>query len=236
MENLSSYNLILLPGLDGTGLLFEPFLRSFPHPEQVIVIKYPSSKKLDYNELADYVKKQIPDSKDFILLAESFSGPITHRVADHKGLAGVILCASFLSCPRPVLYKLLSFLPCRFLFKIPLPDYIIRILGFGKNCPPSTLSLFRQAIAIVDTVILEYRFRLLAQVDELFEIRKIRVPILYLRASRDMLVPKSCGDLLLTINPSVRIQEIPGTHFLMQSSPDEARETILGFMRSLEKS
>lgn len=65
-------SIILLPGLDGTGVLFKP--------------------------LVGFVLDRLPDS-EFVLLGESFSGPIALRVAARKP-AGV--CGSLRRCARKI--------------------------------------------------------------------------------------------------------------------------------------
>ena len=52
--------LVLLPGLDGIGLLFEPLLRVLPSSFSPIVISYPPEEPLAYAELVPYVKSRIP--------------------------------------------------------------------------------------------------------------------------------------------------------------------------------
>ena len=40
-------SLVLLPGLDGTGELFQPLLRALPNELQPIVLSYPNRDQLD---------------------------------------------------------------------------------------------------------------------------------------------------------------------------------------------
>ncbi len=52
--------LILLPGMDGTGILFQPFLNSVSNGISTKVIHYPCDQEISYNELTNYVQKQLP--------------------------------------------------------------------------------------------------------------------------------------------------------------------------------
>ena len=94
--------LVLLPGLDGTGVLFRPLLKKLPHYIQPIVVTYPTDKELGYDELLPIVLKKLPQGAPFVLLGESFGGPLSLRVAATRpaGLKALILSASFLSCPH----------------------------------------------------------------------------------------------------------------------------------------
>jgi len=44
---------VLLPGLDGTGILFKPFIDALPSEANIQVISYPSATKLSYQELTE---------------------------------------------------------------------------------------------------------------------------------------------------------------------------------------
>lgn len=68
--------LVLLPGLDGTGRLFEPLLRVLPFHFSPLVIAYPTHAALSYTELLRYIEQKMPCGEDYILLTESYSGPI----------------------------------------------------------------------------------------------------------------------------------------------------------------
>ncbi len=47
--------LILLPGLDGTGILFEPLVRALPSHLSPVIIAYATQETLGYAELVEYV-------------------------------------------------------------------------------------------------------------------------------------------------------------------------------------
>jgi predicted alpha/beta hydrolase family esterase len=67
------------------------------------------------------VRKRLPE-QDFILIAESFSGPITAALAvvGIKNLRGIIFVATFLSPPNMQLIKMARALPIKFLSSLPL--------------------------------------------------------------------------------------------------------------------
>lgn len=53
-------NLILLPGMDGTGLLFEPLLEALPGWLEPKVIAYPGHEPLGYAELLPLIRRVRP--------------------------------------------------------------------------------------------------------------------------------------------------------------------------------
>ena len=85
--------LILLPGLDGTGKRFADFIRVLMPGIDTQIVSYPTDLPLGYAELERRVCDELPGDRSFVLLGESFSGPIAIRiaVAPPPGLKGVIL-------------------------------------------------------------------------------------------------------------------------------------------------
>src|SRR5579859_1384445 len=97
--------LLLLPGLDGTGKLFAAFLRALGPGVESRVVEYSPDEPLGYEELELRVRAALPRDRPFVLLGESFSGPIAMRIAAYPPpeLAGVILCGTFARNPYPLL-------------------------------------------------------------------------------------------------------------------------------------
>jgi hypothetical protein len=73
--------LVLLPGMDGTGTLFEPFVAALGHEFAVKVVDYPRAEPLGYEQLELFATAALPSEGPLILLGESFSGPIAVALA-----------------------------------------------------------------------------------------------------------------------------------------------------------
>ena len=71
-EKVQMTSLVLLPGLDGTGLLFQPLIDCLPEDIQPVVVAYPKELQLGYAELLPLVLDSLPPGP-FVLLGESFS-------------------------------------------------------------------------------------------------------------------------------------------------------------------
>jgi pimeloyl-[acyl-carrier protein] methyl ester esterase len=95
---------VLLPGLDGTGELFQSFLKVLPSSLTPQVVSYPTEQYLTYKELASLVRSVLLPQEPFVLLGESFSGPLSIKVAalSPPNLRAIILWASFVSNPVPL--------------------------------------------------------------------------------------------------------------------------------------
>ena len=93
---------ILLPGFDGTGLVFDRFLRATPAEINRVVVRYPCDRLCTAEELLSLVLEKIPASGSYVLIAESFSGPLALRAAVSHGHppAAIVLCASLPASQR----------------------------------------------------------------------------------------------------------------------------------------
>jgi pimeloyl-ACP methyl ester carboxylesterase len=85
-------SLILLPGLDGTGLLFQPLVAALPEMIKSIVVGYPGDQPLNYEQLLPQVMDALPRSDPFIILGESFSGPLAMMAAAKRPDGRRALC------------------------------------------------------------------------------------------------------------------------------------------------
>jgi hypothetical protein len=90
----------MLPGLDGTGLLFRPLVAAMPDTGTKVV-SYPNDKALSLDEHARWAIRNLPGGKA-VLVAESFSGLVALRVLQEARSCGTrrrFSCASFASAP-----------------------------------------------------------------------------------------------------------------------------------------
>src|SRR5262245_17031078 len=98
-------HLLLLPGGDGTGKLFDPLLHALAGQDSLtpVVVAYPPDRACGYGDLLPLVEQNVPAGADFLVLGESFSGPLALLLAARRppGLRGVILCGTFVRNPLP---------------------------------------------------------------------------------------------------------------------------------------
>lgn len=222
--------LVLLPGLDGTGQLFADFVAALGPQIEVIVASYPADKPLAYAELEARVRAMLPTDRNYFLLGESFSGPLAISIAASAppGLRGLLLCCSFARNPLPVLAvarPLLGLLP---LAAVPLalPGYFL----LGRFSTPRLRTALAGAVAAVAPAVLRQRARAALAVDVAGALANIRVPLLYLRASEDRLVPGSASALIAASVVHTRIVDFVAPHFLLQVVPAAAAAAVAGFI------
>lgn len=221
--------LVLLPGMDGTGELFAPFVDAIGSEADVRVIRYPAAMS-SYVELEQYVRELLPDDKPFILLGESFSGPVAIAVAATRppGLTGLVLCCTFARCPVPyasLLGGLASWLPVK-----AVPARVVSSLLLGRYFTKGMHARLRAALAQVPATTLRRRLRAVLTVDVSRALTEVAVPLLYLRAAHDRLVGRSAARHIESVAPHTRAVPLDAPHFLLQVKPDEAAVLIGSFL------
>ena len=228
--------LVLLPGMDGTGELFGPFLNALDSQFEVRVVRYPVDGPQTYPALTEVARAALPESGRYLLLGESFSGPIAITLAaDHPpGLAGVILCASFVHDPRPLLTRGLALTQ-----GLPLPTAILapaRWALLGHCAAPTLVALLRRALQQVGIDALRARALALRRVDASDALARLRLPVLWMRATQDVLVPAAQNEYAKRLCTQMTVVSIPAPHGLLQTRPDEAacevRDFACGIMRT----
>ena len=225
--------LVLLPGLDGTGQLFDDFIAALGPDIDIIVAAYPLDALLSYTELASVARTFIPADRPYFLLGESFSGPIaiTIAAASPPGLRGMILCCSFARNPRPILAwarPLIALFPL-----MALPLALLSHFLLGRFASPHLRLALAQTLAKVAPAVLRQRAVAALGVDVSQRLSAIAVPLLYLRASEDRVVPKSASDEVAAWAPVTRIVDLVAPHFLLQALPSAAASAVADFMAAL---
>lgn len=96
--------LVMMPGMDGTGDLFARFEHALGGRMATRIVRYPAIESR-YEVLRACAREALPKGEDFVLLGESFSGPLAIELAAEKprGLRGLILVCSYARTPRPLL-------------------------------------------------------------------------------------------------------------------------------------
>lgn len=225
--------LVMLPGMDGTGDLFAPLLPYVEPNVGVAVVRYPTKVALNYAELEPLARAACPDDQPFVLVGESFSGPLAIQIAARPpaGLQGVILCATFATNPHPTLSPLQGL--ARFLPLQRAPAALLSTALLGTFATRELRQRLTNAVRSVDNHVLQRRLQMISQCDVRPELATVKVPILYLKASHDRLVPASAAKQIQTSNPSVQVASIQGPHCLLQANPESCAAKILEFVTQI---
>jgi pimeloyl-ACP methyl ester carboxylesterase len=223
--------LVLLPGLDGTGKLFANFLKALDLSVKTLVVSYPPEIPLGYDELELLVRAALPSHEPFVLLGESFSGPLAIRIAARPppGLKGLILCVTFAGNPYPKMAwarRLAAFMPLK-----SLPRWIRAPLMWGSASQSKAPRQSERAMAGVAAPVIRRRIAELLKVDETAALARISLPALVLCAARDRVVSKAATEKIMGGIRHVRRVEVDGPHLLLQTCPQECAAAVLAFIR-----
>ena len=225
--------LVLLPGMDGTGRLFQPLLAEIGQGIVSKVITYPGSEPLSYEALLPRIQAALQAiDGPYVVLGESFFGPLAIEIAAScpPGMRGLILCCTFARNPHPRLRTLrsaLSLLP----FNVAITNVGSRLL-FGRFFTQTLHRMFQQAVATVTPAVFRVRLRSVLEVDVTEKLAAVQVPLLYLQGAQDNVVPRSAAALIQQIRPDTQLVEVHAPHCLLQAVPREAARVIADFVAS----
>jgi pimeloyl-ACP methyl ester carboxylesterase len=221
---------LLLPGLDGSGRLFAPLLAAGPRRIAPTVLSFPPDAPLGYDDLLPRVRAALPRDR-FLLVAESFSGPLAVRVAAERppGLAGVVLAATFLRRPlNPVLHPVGSLVGAR-LFGLRMPAAVIRHLMAGPDAPDALVAEVQAAVAAVAPEVLARRSRAALEVDVRSLLRDVEAPLLVLQPRRDRLIRHDLAREVLAVRPDAEVALLDAPHMILQRAPHASLARIEEF-------
>lgn len=213
---------LLLPGLDGSGRLFAPFLGCLAGAD-AIVVRYPDDLAVDLDAYARHARAAIGDARRCVVVAESFSGPVALRL--HRldpRVEAIVLVASFVRCPHPLL-RVLPLAVAAAFARCAAWRPLLRLFCLGRGAPREGVDALREVVRALPPDTLRARLALLRSLDESATLRAMRIPLLHLRAQGDRLVRV---PLRRDAPECFREAVIDGPHFLLQARPAACRGAI----------
>jgi pimeloyl-[acyl-carrier protein] methyl ester esterase len=225
----NSFSLLLLPGFDGTGELFQPLQAALDKTIATRVCRYTTEESFD-----DYVEEaaaMLPLG-NAVLVAESFSGPVALALMARypARIASAVLCATFAISPFRSLTRVANILPTSLFHPTSLQRHVIKrfcLNGEGDGV------LMEQVVAANRSLrasTIQRRLQVLAGIDTRPLLSQIGTPILYLQAIRDRIVSARVSRELTGLLPRVMVRHIDGPHLLLQSRSAECAAAISDFI------
>jgi pimeloyl-ACP methyl ester carboxylesterase len=200
---------LLLPGLDGTGELFAPFVKLLPASDQVHVARF-APDAVDYAPILDQL--ELP-SGDFTVVAESFSGPLGVMLAARcQRVRGLALAASFVSNPSKLTFlaPLLCAAPT-----LNLPAPLLRHFMLGDDASSDECKALAAVFRRVSRASVAGRLASVRRADVKGLLGRLAVPVLLLRPQNDRLIAARVFDELGV--PTKVIAQAP--HLVLQRAP-----------------
>ena len=227
---MTPLEVILLPGMDGTGRLFRPLLEALSPALAPRVVPYPPGATT-FAEVESAAVEAFPPGRPFAIVAESFSGPAVLAAASRRppGLVAVALAASLVRSPCPGPLSGLGALARAPLVRLATrPSLIRRFLLAGA--PEDLVAQALEAIRSVDARVLVARARQALRADAREHLRACPVPLLALRASRDRVIPARSAREMKAIRPDLEEVVLDAPHLVLQSRPREAAHVLEEFL------
>jgi len=227
--------LVLLPGLDGTGTLFVDLISALPPTLKVNIARYPTDRFLSYPELVPCVRGVFPSSRPFLLVAESFSTPLAAMLAATRlpNLAGLVMCAGFITNPTGSWSLLVRALARPPLFRLSPPSWALEHFLIGTSSPGNLEVGVRQALRLVNPGVLAGRIQAVLGCDARDDLARTKTPLMYIQAESDRLVRAESLREIQRLRPDTVLALIPAPHLVLQREPQKAAEIIVRFIRQL---
>lgn len=232
MSSAAITPIVLLPGMDGTGELLKDLAARLASHRPVQLIAYPTDRSLSYAELAAYVAQRVPDRR-FVILGESFSGPIAIDIAATDArVAGLILASSFARHPFPSrLAALAGLLDVRW-----LPKRLVAAALLGPKAARDLSARLHQVLAAVPRNILQDRAREALRTDKRDRLREVACPVMCLQGRLDRLVNRRQVNEILAVQPNCQARWHDAPHMLLATHPDAAVAAINDFCEPMDQS
>jgi pimeloyl-ACP methyl ester carboxylesterase len=150
----------------------------------------------------------------FVLVAESFSGPLAVRLAAERppGLRALVLAATFLRAPlHPALH------PVRTLGGAPAP--VGRWFMAGPDAPDALVEEVQRAVAAVSPAVMAHRAAEALRVDVRADLARVGVPVLAIVPAHDRLLRTDLADEVLAARPDAEIAVLDAPHMVLQRCP-----------------
>ena len=214
--------LLLIPGMDGTGILFDEFLREAPQNVEIYPVALPLNDNFSYLEYAlyieDFIKVNGLNGKRITIVAESFSGAIAFELlkTGRVKVKRLILVASFLTIPS-LLSRFSALVPIGLMQRTKLPKWLLSKVLYGRQVSDDVISQFQLAIKTVSENTLIHRLKLIRSLKTPNE--KILVPVTYIQPKKDFLVSSKAVLNIASISSDFTRHRVNGGHFILQSNP-----------------
>ncbi|MEQ1717746.1 MAG: alpha/beta hydrolase [Hyphomicrobium sp.] len=227
----ATVELIMLPGLDGSGALFERFQRQLGQRVQWSSTSYPMTETDTYKSHAGRIRQSLSGGP-YVLLGESFGGPIAIELAAAlpDRIKGLILVGTFVASPWPSwVVNAASHFDLR-----PVPRALLDLALIGWRADPELAKSIAAILAELPPAVVRSRLKEVARVDVRGALQSVRCPILALHGTRDRLVSPAPIQAALRMNPQATTKLIHGPHMLLQTGTKDCADAVAAFVREIE--
>ena len=106
----------------------------------------------------------------------------------------------------------------------------------GRHSTAELKAVLAESLAQVPTPAMHARIRAVLSVDVTAKLHALSVPSLYMRATKDRVVPAEASRYISENLPSLKIVSIEAPHFLLQIATQQAAIAVKNFASALHES
>lgn len=219
--------LFLLPAFDGTGKMFAALSAALGDAFTIIPLSYPETGPQNYDHLTEEIHQQLPKDGDYMILGESFAGPIIYRLACNApyNCKAAIFVATYLSNPQPLFLKVLSLLPASVLSWFVSNARVVKWLALGRGAKTVIARTIAENFGSVNPEAIKQRLLAIGKLKNNPE-HILKIPCLYIRANQDKLVLKNKLPDFERLCRTLTIVHAEGGHFILQENPDACAKIL----------
>lgn len=219
--------IILLPGVDGSGILFEPFIKIFKSEVPVEVMPLTQDSDQSILNQVSIIENAVGD-EEVILIVESYSGLLAYELAKRNKIQinQIFFFGCFLQ-PPSLIGKIGRFLPVRLLNII--PSKVLAHILFNRWSSPELNQLLSQAIQSINFSNIKKRFKTIATVQKPSQV--IDVPCVYVQATMDNLVSAYNLKTFEELCSNLQVEIVEATHMLLQTQPEAMSQLIHKYLQ-----
>jgi pimeloyl-ACP methyl ester carboxylesterase len=222
--------IVLLPGMDGTGELLRTLADQLSTHRPVQLIGYPVDRLLNYDQLASYVRERVSNDS-FVILGESFSGPIAIEIAaTDPRVVGLVLASSFARHQLPTQFAAFA----RLLDHRWIPTSVVVAALMGSAATPKLRVHLRDVLATLPREIIRARVQDVLRVDKRRRLREIKCPLLCLHGRLDRLVSKRHVEEIIAAQPGCEVHWLDSSHMLLATHAEAAAGVIEKYCEHLD--
>ena len=226
--------LVLLPGMDGTGRFYDNLQRALDGRADSLIVTYPRQGPQTYRALCEALLPRLPTDRNYVLVAESFAGPLAVMLAGRaaKTPLGLCVAATFTRNPFPLFGGLLGSVLPMFKSLAPSPALIeAALLRPGDHAMAIQVA---QTATAMGPALIQARCRSALTCNVETELTALDMPILCLQGLRDKLISPACGLLMKKIARNLRLVRVDAPHFVLQYDCDTTvRDILIPFLHDL---
>ncbi len=223
---------VLVPGLDGTGTLFEPILAALGPEFEPHIVRYRQGLQPFETHVADVVEVIERVGRPLLLVGESFGGPVTVATAARcpEQVRALCLVATFVIRPHWTTRHIVPLF--RALTSIPVPDAVLGvILNKLLGEPGADRKMLQQVVRANNhrrSAVLAHRTAITSRVDQRDNLKALEIPVGYIGGTADRIVPAGeHAERIRALRPDTTVEMLAGApHMLLQLRPQQCAELI----------